>query len=140
MGAAVNDRGESNVLGLVLIAPAALVVALLVLWVGRVTDAEAQVQAASAAAAQAAARQRSPLAAEASARATAAAMLTDAAACTGGATVSVNSSGWRPGGQVSVTISCVPDRADLSALAPAARRLTGTATAAIDPYRATALP
>jgi Flp pilus assembly protein TadG len=140
MGAAVTDRGESNVLGLVLIAPAALVVALLVLWVGRVTDTEAQVQAASAAAAQAAARQRSPMAAEVSARATAAAMLTDSAACGGGAQVSVDSSRWRPGGQVVVTVSCVPDRTDLAALAPDARELTGTASATIDPYRATALP
>ena len=87
MGVAVTehcDRGDANALGLVLIAPLAIALAVLILWVGRKVDTDAQVQAASSAAVQAAALQRTPAAATAAARSTAAAMLTDAKACEGG--------------------------------------------------------
>ena len=52
---------KPNALGLVLIAPVAVALAMLILWIGRKVDTDAQVQAASSAAAQAAARQRSPI-------------------------------------------------------------------------------
>lgn len=135
-----RDRGEANALGLVLIAPAAIGVALLVLWIGRKVDTEAQVQAATSAAAQSAARQRTADAATAAARTTAAAMLDDATACAGGATISVDTSQFHPGGSVRVTVACRPSTADVSLLAPRPDALTASASAAIDPYRARGLP
>jgi Flp pilus assembly protein TadG len=135
-----RDRGEANALGLVLIAPVAIGVALLVLWIGRKVDTDAQVQAASSAAAQAAARQRTPSAAAASARATAAAMLTDAKACAGGASVEVDTAQFHPGGVVNVTVRCSPSRSDLSPLQPASATFTASASATVDPYRAGPLP
>jgi hypothetical protein len=136
----VRDRGEANALGLVLIAPVAVALAILILWIGRKVDADAQVQAASSAAAQAAARQRDPASAVSAAQAAAAAMLTDAAACPGGPAVSVDASAFRPGGEVTVVVSCSPRRSDLSMSRADAATVTASSTASIDSYRAAGLP
>ena len=135
-----HDRGEANALGLVLIAPVAVALAILILWIGRKVDTDAQVQAASAAAAQAAALQRSPLAAVAAARSTAALMLTDLQACSGGPAVSIDASQFRAGGEVTVVVSCSPQRSDLALSDPDGATFTASSTALIDPYRAVALP
>lgn len=132
-------RGAAEALGLVLIFPVIVGLAMLVLWLGRQVDTNAQVQSASSAAALAAARQRTPAAGIAAAQRTAASMLTDSTACTGGADVTIDASSWRPGGSVSVTVTCVPRRDDL-ALAVRARSFTASATATIDPYQAPGLP
>jgi hypothetical protein len=72
---------------------------------------------------------------------TAALMLTDVTACAGGPEVSVDASAWRPGGSVSVTVTCVPAAADLRPAAPGnPGRVTAVATATLDVYRAEALP
>ena len=135
-----HDRGEANALGLVLIAPVAVALAILILWIGRKVDTDAQVQAASSAAAQAAARQRSPLAAVAAAQSTAALMLTDLQACSGGPAVSIDASQFRAGGEVTVVVSCSPQRSDLALSDPDEAMFTASSTALIDPYRAAALP
>lgn len=135
-----RDRGEANALGLVLIAPAAIGVALLVLWIGRKVDTDAQVQAASSAAAQAAARQRTAGEADVSARATAEAMLTDVKACAGGASVVVDTAQFHPGGVVNVVVTCTPTLSDFSPLVPRPTSFAASASATIDPYRAGALP
>jgi len=135
-----RDRGEANALGLVMVAPVAIGVALLVLWTGRKVDTDAQVQAASSAAVQAAVRQRTAGAAAASARATATAMLVDAKACAGGPAIAIDTSQFRPGGTVSVTVTCSPSSDDLAPLAPHPATFTASAAATIDPYRAEALP
>lgn len=135
-----RDRGEANALGLVLIAPAAVALAVLILWIGREVDADAQVQAASAAAAQAAVLQRTPAAAASAARSTAAAMLTDVKACAGGPDVSIDTNEFRPGGAVTVVVSCSPERSDLSLVSPKPVRFVATATATIDAYRSAGLP
>ncbi len=148
MGAAVTgrrdpdrrDHGEANALGLVLIAPVAVALALLVLWIGRKVDTDAQVQAASSAAAQAAARQRNPAAAVNAAQTTAAAMLTDAKACAGGPAVSIDTSDFRAGGNVTVVVSCSPQRSDLLLPGPSRATFSATATASIDTYRSVGLP
>ena len=135
-----SDTGEANALGLVLIAPLAIALAVLILWVGRKVDTDAQVQAASAAAAQAAVLQRTPAAAVSAARSTASAMLTDAKACEGGALVSVDISAFRPGGQVTVAVSCSPQRSDLALSRAQAATFAATATATIDMHRSGGLP
>lgn len=135
-----SDRGEANALGLVLIAPVALALGVLVLWIGRKVDTDVQMQAASSAAAQAAALQRSPAAAASAARSTAAAMLTDPKACATGAVVSVDTSQFRPGGQITVTVSCTPSAAGLSLVDPQPTVFTSRSTAAVDTYRARSVP
>ena len=135
-----RDRGEANALGLVLIAPAAMALAVLILWIGRKVDADAQVQAASAAAAQAAVLQRTPAAAGRAARAAAEAMLTDVKACAGGPAVSIDTNAFRAGGEVTVVISCSPERSDLSLVSPRSVRFVASATATIDAYRSVGLP
>ncbi len=135
-----RDRGEANALGLVLIAPVAVALAILILWIGRKVDTDAQVQAASSAAAQAAARQRNPAAAVAAAQATAAAMLTDVTACPGGPTVAIDASLFRAGGEVTVVVSCSPERSDLVLANPASATFAASSTASIDTYRAAGLP
>lgn len=135
-----HDRGEANALGLVLIAPAALALAVLILWIGREVDTDAQVQAASAAAAQAAVLQRTPSAAAVAARSAALAMLGDAKACSGGPVVSIDTSQFRSGGEVTVAITCSPQRSDLSLVGPRPASFAATATATIDVHRAAGLP
>lgn len=130
-----NDRGNGEVLGLVLLFPVMIGLAMLVVWLGRKVDAGAQVRAASEAAAQAAARQRTPAAGVRAAQQTVAGMLSSGT-CAGVAGVSINTAGWRPGGQVQVTVTCTPRRADLAPLQAAPRTLRATATATIDQYRA----
>ena len=63
-----RDRGAADALGLVLIAPAAIGLALLVVALGRSVDSRAQLRTAAEAAAQAAALERDHTAAEAAAR------------------------------------------------------------------------
>jgi Flp pilus assembly protein TadG len=135
-----RDRGDANALGLVLIAPVAIALAILILWIGRKVDADAQVQAASSAAAQAAARQRSPAAAVTAAESTAAAMLTDVSACAGGPTVTIDASGFRAGGSVTVVVSCSPERGDLRLAGAHEATFSASSTASIDAYRSVGLP
>ena len=77
----MRDRGASDALGLVLIAPAVLGLALLVLALGRGVDARAEVRAAAESAAQAAALERNAGAATAAAQRAADAMLADSSNC-----------------------------------------------------------
>jgi hypothetical protein len=134
------DRGEANVLGLVLIAPAAVALGVLILWIGRQVDTEAQVHAASAAAAQAAARERTPAAGTTAAQRAASAMLVDATACAGGARIAVDASSWAPGGSVTVTVTCTPRTDDLALGGASPRTFTASSTATIDRYRSDGLP
>ena len=135
-----SDRGEANALGLVLIAPVAVALAVLILWIGRQVDTDAQLQAASSAAAQAAARQRSPFTAVAAAQSAASAMLTDVSACPGGPAVSVDVSQFRAGGEVTVVVTCSPQRADLLMSDPRSATFAASSTASIDAYRSLDLP
>ena len=76
-----RDRGAADALGLVLIAPAVIGLAILVIALGRGVDARAQMRSAAEAAAQAAALERNAVDADAAARRVAEAMLVDADAC-----------------------------------------------------------
>ena len=127
-------------MGLVLIAPVAIALAVVVLWTGRKVDTDAQVQAASSAAAQAAAHQRDVRSAVVAAQDTADSMLLDVTACAGGPAVSITAANFRPGGDVTVVVSCSPSRTDLALLGAGAATFTASSTASIDTYRATGLP
>lgn len=81
MTGAVRDRGAADALGLVLIAPVAIGLAVLVVALGRDVDARAQVRSAAAAGAQAAALERNAADADRAAKRVVGAMLIDHDAC-----------------------------------------------------------
>jgi Flp pilus assembly protein TadG len=138
---APRDRGAAEALGLVLVAPVAIGLALLVVFLSRQVDSRAQVRTAAESAAQAAAQERSPHAAEAAARQVVGAMLTDPDTCTS-PTAAVDVTQFAPGGLVAVTVSCSVSSRGIELVVPAdpessGRRFTVTASATIDRYRAT---
>ena len=128
------DRGSSDALGAALIAPAAIGLALVILFLGRSVDGRATVQSAAESAAQAAAQERSPAAAIAAAQQIGEAMLVDVTSCTDPSVV-VDTSAFGPGGSVAVTVSCTVSAAGLELVDPPAQTSTATAFAMIDPYR-----
>lgn len=128
-------HGSSDALGLALIAPAALGLAIVILFLGRGVDSRATTHVAAESGAQAAAQERTASAAIASGRAAATAMLTDSDTCASPSVV-VDTSNFRPGGTVSVSVSCSISTRGLEMINPAARQpSSATAIATIDPYR-----
>lgn len=77
----MRDRGAADALGLVLIAPAVMGLALLIIALGRGVDAKAEVRSAAESAAQAAALERNPESADAAAQRAADAILGDSTNC-----------------------------------------------------------
>jgi len=135
-----DDAGSSDALGLALLAPAAIGLALVILFLGRGVDARATVQSAAESAAQAAAQERSAPAAIAAAEEVGRAMLVDPTSCSS-PSVSVDVSAFRPGGQVAVTVSCTVSSDGLGLInPPPSGATTATAFATIDPLRAGEAP
>ena len=131
-----GDRGSADALGLSLLAPAAIGLAVVIVFLGRGVDSRATVQSAAEAAAQAAAQERSPAAAVAAAEQVGAAMLVDRSSCSS-PLVLVDTSAFGPGGQVAVTVSCTVSVDDLELVdPPTPGPTTATAFATIDPLRA----
>lgn len=132
-----SDRGSADALGLALVAPAAIGLALVIVFLGRHVDSRATVQSAAEAAAQAAAQERSVTAAVAAAEQVGAAMLIDDASCSSPLVV-VDTAGFGPGGVVAVTVSCTVSADGVELIGPPAMGATSaTAFATIDPLRAT---
>jgi Flp pilus assembly protein TadG len=132
-----GDRGSSDALGLALLAPAALALAVVIIFLGRGVDARATVQSAAESAAQAAAQERSPAAAIVAATDVTSAMLVDPSSCAD-PSVSVDTSQFGPGGRVAVTVSCSVSAVGLELIDPPDHGpTTATAFAMIDPLRAT---
>ena len=132
-----RDAGSSDALGLALLTPAAIGLAVVIVFLGRGVDSRATVQSAAESAAQAAAQERSGLAAVAAAEEVGRAMLVDPSSCSA-PQVSVDLSDFRPGGQVAVTVSCTVSAEGLELIDPPSTSATAaTAFAAIDPLRAT---
>jgi len=136
----VRDRGAADALGLVLVAPAVLGLALLVIALGRGVDATAQVRSAAESAAQAAALERNPAAASAAARRAVEASLGDSSNCDAPSVVTVYPPVPPPGsginaGVVRVTVSCqVTDRGIGVISRPDDESVTAVAT--VDFFRA----
>ncbi len=132
-----DERGSSDALGLALLTPAAIGLAVVIVFLGRGVDSRATVQSAAESAAQAAAQERSVPAAIAAAEEVGRAMLVDPTSCAS-PQVSVDVSGFRPGGQVAVTVSCTVSSDGLELIdPPSTGATTATAFATIDPLRAT---
>ena len=130
-----GDRGGSDALGLALIAPAALGMAIVILFLGRGVDSRATVQIAAESGAQAAAQERTTTRAITAGRSAAQAMLVDEQTCAN-PSVAVDVSAFQPGGEVAVTVTCSVSTAGLELIRPQAQTLTATAFATIDPLRA----
>lgn len=130
-----RDRGAADALGLVLIAPAVIGLALLVVSLGRSVESRSETQAAAESAAQAAALERSPADARAAAQRAVDAMLTNADTC-GTRDVVVDTSDFRAGGRVSVTVTCFASDRGVEVVQDGAREFSTTATARIDRFRA----
>jgi Flp pilus assembly protein TadG len=130
-----RDRGAADALALVLIAPAVIGLALLVVMLGRSVDARAQAQSAAEGAAQAAALERSPGAAAAAADRVAAAMLVDHDSCATPA-VRVDTSAFGPGGEVRVAIECHASVRGIEPVQRSSRTFVAEAVAHIDEFRA----
>lgn len=130
------EDGGFAALELVILTPVVLVMLLVVVGFGRVSHARSLVDQAAAAAARAASLASDPGAAANAARSEAAADLDQVGiSCTHFVT-DADVSAFRPGGQVTVTITCTASLAGLAITGlPGHTTLTGSATAPVDAYR-----
>lgn len=129
-----GDTGSGDVLGLVLITPLVVAVALIVVLVGRRVDVASSVRSAAAAGAQAAVLERSAVAAEHSARAVATRMLEASATC-GSVRVEVDTAAFGPSGSVTVIAGCRVDVSGLDMVAEGGDWTVSSAFASVDPFR-----
>jgi len=110
---------------------------LLVVFAGRVTEAQGDVANAAQEAARAASLSADTQAAEEAADATAAANLTEGTVGCRRLDVTVDTSNFTAGGWVGVTITCEASFSDLAMLAvPGSRTFESTAVEIVDAYRA----
>jgi Flp pilus assembly protein TadG len=130
-----RDRGAADALALVLIAPAVIGLALLVVMLGRSVDGRAQAQSAAEAAAQAAALERSPGAARGAAQRVAMAMLVEHDSCAN-PVVRVDTGAFRPGGEVRVSVECHAAARGIEAVQRSTRSFVAQAVAHVDQFRA----
>ncbi len=131
-------RGEhgSMALELVLVTPLVLVLVLFVAFCGRITRTQSIVRDAAAAGARAASLRQQPSAARSDAEAAVLASLAGHASACASSTVRVDTSLLRPGGQVSVEVSCSASLSDLALLGvPGSRTLTARSVEVVDRRR-----
>jgi Flp pilus assembly protein TadG len=119
-----------------LVAPALLVLMLLVVYAGRAASTDADIASAAARAARAASQAADPAGADAAARQTATANLATAGIGCTSVRVATDTGRMEPGGSVTVTVGCQVSNGDLALLAvPGARWSTATSTQPVDTYR-----
>jgi Flp pilus assembly protein TadG len=132
---AAEDNGSAAA-ELVLITPLLIMILMLIIAAGRLTDARLQVDSAAMQAARAASLARDPAAADSQAEATAQAALVSEHVTCDPLTVTPDTAEFRPGGQVSVQVSCTVSLAGLTLVhLPGSRTLTATFTSPIDVFR-----
>ncbi len=134
----VRSRGErgSVAVELAVIAPALVALLLLVVFAGRVSQADGDVWRAASAAARAASLRQDPTGAEDAARETAAANLHASGVACGNLETAVDTSRFGAGGAVAVTVRCTASMADVSLLGvPGSRTFTARSVEVIDRYR-----
>jgi len=132
-----NERGAVSSEFAIVMAVVLISFAALAIYGGRVVQAENDVQSAAQDAARAATLEATPEAADAAARSVAQRNLdTSGQSCAGGSTVDVDLSHFTPGGEVTVTITCLADFSDVATLGVAgSSTFTASATEVIDVYR-----
>ncbi len=138
MNRADRQRGAVST-ELAVLTPLLIAFMLLVVFAGRVAQAEGDVVHAAHEAARAASLVATPTAAIATATETVAANIAAGAVACRILTVEVDTSRFTAGGQVAVTVTCEASFADIAMLAvPGSRVFAGTAIEVIDTYRANA--
>lgn len=121
---------------LAVVTPVLIGLMLLVVYAGRVVEAEADVSHAAYEAARAATLTDTPAAAHAAATETAHANLAVGAVACRSLDVAVDTDRFTPGGHVTVTLTCRATFADLSLLAvPGTRSFTASASSVVDFHR-----
>lgn len=119
-----------------IVAPALLVLMLLIVYAGRAAQADADVRVAAARAARAASVAAAADAATDAATTTATQNLATAGVDCQTVTVDVDTGDFRAGGAVTVTVACQVPNGDIALLAvPGTRWSTATATQPIDTHR-----
>jgi Flp pilus assembly protein TadG len=131
-----REEGGSVTVEAALVAPALLVLMLLIVYAGRAASADADIATAAARAARAASQAADPAGADTAARHTATVNLATAGIVCTSVHVATDSSRLQPGGTVTVTVGCQVSNADLTLLTvPGARWSTATSTQPVDTYR-----
>lgn len=130
-----SERGSVSV-EVAVIAPAFVFLMLLVVFAGKVSEADGNVERAAAEGARAASLRQHPGDAATDARSTVEANLATAGVSCSTLEAIVDTSDFEPGGTVTVTIECTASMADVTLLGvPGTRTFTATATEVIDTYR-----
>ncbi|GIM98243.1 TadE/TadG family type IV pilus assembly protein [Paractinoplanes toevensis] len=136
LGARLRDDRGSTAVEIALAVPIGIALLVLLIAAGRYSTALIEVQSTASAAARAASLARSPGAAT-TAAAQSTATMTDCAT----RTVRVDTTAFRPGGQVTVEVTCTISTRTLTGFgAPGALTVTATSTSPLDVYRTTELP
>jgi Flp pilus assembly protein TadG len=136
-GATVPGRDAGFLsLELLVVATVLILVALLVVGWGRLSYSRGSVEKAAAAAARAATATSSPAAADVAAHQTAQADLSAAGVSCARFTVSVDTTAFRPGGQVTVTVRCTARLSDVALAGfPGSKTLTGSSVSPLERLR-----
>lgn len=130
-----SERGSISV-EVAVIAPAFVFLMLLVVYAGKVSEANGNVERAAAEGARAASLRQNPAAAIDDARAVVEANLAAAGVPCSQLDTSVDTSMFEPGGTVTITVRCDASMADVTLLGvPGIRSFTATSTEVIDTYR-----
>jgi len=130
-----GDRGSVAV-EVAVVAPAFVFLLLLVVFAGRVSEADANVRRATSEAARAASLRQQPSDATADAETTAQANLSAAGIQCSTLTVAVDTDSFRAGGTVTVTVDCTTSMADVTLLGvPGTRTFSARAVEVIDRHR-----
>ncbi|HMS88509.1 MAG TPA: TadE/TadG family type IV pilus assembly protein [Acidimicrobiales bacterium] len=130
-----SERGSVSV-EVAVIAPAFVFLMLLVVFAGKVSEADGNVERAAAEGARAASLRQHPGNAATDARSTVEANLATAGVSCSTLEAIVDTSDFEPGGTVTVTVECTAPLADVTLLGvPGTRTFTATATEVIDTYR-----
>jgi Flp pilus assembly protein TadG len=123
-------------LELAILAPMAIVMLLTVVAFGRVTQGRATVDQAAAAAARAASLARSPGRADTEGTQAARDTLTGAGLSCAGSSVDIDTTAFRPGGQVTASVICTVDLSNMAlAGLPGSLTLRASATSPIEGLR-----
>lgn len=130
-----SERGSISV-EVAVIAPAFVFLMLLVVYAGKISEADGNVERAAAEGARAASLRQNPAAAVDDARSVVEANLAAAGVPCSQLDTSVDTSTFEPGGTVTVTVRCDASMADVTLLGvPGTRSFTATSTEVIDTYR-----
>ena len=134
-GGGDRDRGSMTT-ELVVLAPIVIVLLLLVVGLGRYAHGNQLVEQAAAAAARAASLTGTAAQANIHAQRAASGSLADAGVSCGGMTTSVDVGSFRPGGVVTVTITCTADLSDIAISGlPGTAAFTATGRAVLEAHR-----